>query len=48
LHSDSRNPCLTSYVNKGCGCRCFRARFNHNSGWYQAVSKLPDGFVNLR
>jgi hypothetical protein len=26
LHSDSRNPCLTSYVDKGCGCRCFRAR----------------------
>ena len=22
-HSDSRNPCLTSYVDRGCGCRCF-------------------------
>ena len=29
LHSDSRNPCLTSYVDRGCGCRCFQARPVH-------------------
>ena len=30
LHSDSRNPCLTSYVDRGCGCRCFQARPVHS------------------